>query len=249
MINIWLISIDKVGDYLKIEQPKYLMLNGKNAFPNVTYENFLIDILNSSQFFRSKCSFMERYILVDEQSNGENDAYTSDYQVDFKLLIGDNIMRARYKNAPDVDYSQTSKGFIFTKTREVQEEVPDETILLDISKCKIEDLCKGQYANNTIKSVVKNIKKPKNLFMYYPYEFIDVNEVEYKIFITEVLKTFDNLLQFRDELDLGKDTFLCLKINKDFVIYEWYERKLLLRDTVNELLIANYRGLKTYSVY
>lgn len=63
---------------MKIEQPKYLMLNGKNAFPNVTYENFLIDILNSSQFFRSKCSFMEHYILVDEQSNGENDAYTSD---------------------------------------------------------------------------------------------------------------------------------------------------------------------------
>ena len=30
---------------------------------------------------------------------------------------------------------------------------------------------------------------------------------------------------------------------------EWYERKLLLRDTVNELLIANYRDLKTYSVY
>ena len=35
---------------------------------------------------------------------------------------------------------------------------------------KIEDLKNEVYENVTIKSVVKNIKKPKNLFMYYPYE-------------------------------------------------------------------------------
>ena len=31
---------------MNIIQPKYLMLNGKNAFPKVKYENFLIDIIN-----------------------------------------------------------------------------------------------------------------------------------------------------------------------------------------------------------
>ena len=36
---------------MKIVKPKYLMLNGKNAFPNVTYENFLIDIINWSKLF------------------------------------------------------------------------------------------------------------------------------------------------------------------------------------------------------
>ena len=43
---------------MKIVKPKYLMLNGKNAFPNVTYENFLIDIINCSNFFSHKHSYM-----------------------------------------------------------------------------------------------------------------------------------------------------------------------------------------------
>lgn len=60
----------------------------------------------------------------------------------------------------------------------LEEEIADETILLDIAKVKIEDLRNEIYANDTIKSVVKNIKKPKNLFMYYPYEYVLENNAE-----------------------------------------------------------------------
>ena len=68
-------------------------------------------------------------------------------------------MRVKNRNMPEVDYSHMSQGFIFSKTQEVEEEIPDENILLDIAKVKIEDLKKEVYANSTIKSVVKNIKK------------------------------------------------------------------------------------------
>lgn len=199
--------------------PKYLMLNGKNAFPNVTYEDFLIEVINGSKFFRSKCSFMEHYVLTTEQSNGE------------------------------VDYSQTSKGFVFTKTKEQVESIPDETILSDLEKCSVEDLRNAQYANNTIKSVVKNIEKPKNLFMYYPYEFLNVSILEYNLCIPKVLNAFNNLLTYRDELNLGKDTFVCIKVNSEFEIYEWENGKLEHRDRVSEYLSSNYLGLKAYSVY
>ena len=229
--------------------PKYLMLNGKNAFPNVTYEDFLIEVINGSQFFRSKCSFMEHYVLTTEQSNGEDDAYTTDYQLDFKLLVGENVMRVRSRNMPEVDYSQTSKGFVFTKTKEQLESIPDETILSDLKKCSVEDIRNAQYANNTIKSVVKNIEKPKNLFMYYPYEFLKVSVFEYKLYIPEVLNAFKNILTYRDELNLGKDTFVCIKVNSEFEIFEWKNGKLEYRDRVSEYLSSNYLGLKAYSVY
>ena len=37
---------------MRVEIPKYLMLVGKNAFPGVTYEDFLNDIINVSHFFQ-----------------------------------------------------------------------------------------------------------------------------------------------------------------------------------------------------
>ena len=49
---------------MKVIRPKYLMLNGKNAFPNVTYEDFLIDVINFSQYFSTKHSFMEHFIVA-----------------------------------------------------------------------------------------------------------------------------------------------------------------------------------------
>ena len=103
---------------MKKIMPKFLLLNGKNAFPNVTYENFLIDIINGSSFFKSKCSIMEHYVLNAEQSHGEDDAYTSDYQLDFKLLVSDDVMRVRNHNMPEIDYSMMDEGFVFTKTKE-----------------------------------------------------------------------------------------------------------------------------------
>lgn len=201
----------KKETYMNIIPPKYLMLNGKNAFPKVTYENFLIDIINFSQYFSAKHSFMEYFILTTEQAHGEDDAYTSDYQLDFKLLVGSNVMRMKNRNMPEIDYSHMSQGFIFSKIREVEEEIPDETILLDIAKVKIEDLKKEVYANSTIKSVVKNIKKPKNLFMYYPYEYVLKNNAEYVLVVPGILNAFKNLLIYRDELKLDKDTFFLKK--------------------------------------
>ena len=177
---------------MNIIPPKYLMLNGKNAFPQITYENFLIDIINFSQYFSTKHSFMEHFILTTEQAHGEDDAYTSTYQLDFKLLVGTNVMRMKNRNMPEVDYSHMSQGFIFSKTQELEEEIPDETILQDIAKVKIEDLRNEVYAN---------------------------------------------------------DTILCLKINDYFEIYEWRKQEFVRVDKVSEYSSANYRDLKTYSVY
>ena len=85
--------------------------------------------------------------------------------------------------------------------------------------------------------------------MYYPYEFIFGNRFEYATIISEVLKAFKTLLTYRDELELGKDTFLCIKVNDYFEIYEWVDKKLVYRDKVSEYISANYLDLKRYSVY
>lgn len=237
--------------YLLFEviEPKYFMLNGKNAFPGVTYENFLIDVINCSHFFSEKRPIMEYYKLVEEQSNGEDDVYSSTYQLDFKLLVDTDVMRERNKNMPEVDYSQMSKGFIFTKTREKVSDIPPNNILNDIEECKMDDLRKEFYKNNTIASIVKNLKKPKNIFMYYPYEYVGVTKAMMGNFEERVTHIFENILTYRDGLCLQKDTFVCFKINQFFVILEWKNKHFVLKDSVDELLCANYRDVKQYSVY
>lgn len=150
--------------FFGVENPKFLMLNGKNAFPGITYEHFLIDVLNGSLYFAQKRSFTEHYKLVEEQSNGEDDVFSSTYQLDFKLLISEDVMRELNKNMPEVDYSKMSQGFIFTKTKEKISDIPPDYILRDIKDSKIEDLRNENYKNNRITCELKvcTTKKPEN---------------------------------------------------------------------------------------
>lgn len=234
---------------LGVDKPKFLMLNGKNAFPGITYEHFLIDVINGSLYFAQKRSFTEYYRLVDKQSNGEDDVFSSTYQLDFKLLISEEVMRELNKNMPEIDYSKISQGFIFTKTKERVSDIPQDYILRDIEDSKIEDLRKDKYKNNTIKSLVKNLNKPKNLFMYYPYEYRGVSELMMRGLESQTTDIFKNVLNYRDELDLNKDTFVCFKINDFFAILEWVDKHFILKERVSEFLCVNYRDAKTYSVY
>lgn len=233
----------------RVIEPKFLMLNGKNAFPNVNYEHFLIDVINGSTYFSSKRSFMEHYRLVEKQSHGENDVYSSLYQLDFKLLVDSDVMRERYKNMPKVDYSRMAEGFIFSWTKEKVSDIPPDTILTDIEECKLEDLRDERYKNSTIQNLIKNLKKSKNLFMYYPYEYDGVTRGMMQNFEEAVTRIFKHVLTYRDELNLDKDTFVCFKINTEFVILEWVDKHFVFRDSVHELLCANYRDAKLYSVY
>lgn len=238
----------KGNQIMKMVTPKYLMLIGKNAFPGVTYESFLIDIINASEYFFRKHSITERYILVEKQSKGEDDAYTSSYQIDFKLLVNEEVMKARYINMPEIDYSKASQGFVFVKTKEKVCDIPDDNILEEIRNINIDKIKRDDYINNTQKSLVKNIKKNKNLFIYYPYEFYDYpyTSIGFAKILTDI---FYKLLKYRDELVLEKDTFVCIKVNEKFLIYEWKDKKMILCDEVHQCLCTNYIGLKEYSVY
>lgn len=232
-----------------IIEPKYFMLNCKYIVPKLTYESYLIEVINGSTFFRSKCSFMEHYQLAEEQSNGEDDAYTSSYQLDFKLIVDEDIMRERNKNKPEVDYSHMSKGFIFTNTKEKVSEIPKNNILIDIMNCRYEEIEYGNFQNNTIKSLVKNLGKKKNIFMYYPYEFTCNSMLIVESFENMLTAIFKVLLDYRDINCTEKDTFVCIKANNLFLVFEWVNKKFLFRDKIDELLCANYRDAKIYSVY
>lgn len=233
----------------KIIEPNYFMLKCNYIVPNFTNESWLVEILNGSGFFRRKCSFMERYTVPEKQDNGEPDAVTSTYSVDFKLLVDQSVMRAMNKNKPDIDYSHMKQGYITVKTRNPIEQKPTVNLLADISQVTEKDIEQQSFQNDTIKNLLRNLEKKKNLFLYYPYEFQDMPENLEQTFGNALTKVFSVLLSHRSKVCPNYDTFVCIKINTDFLIYEWNRYALIYRDKVSEYLCANYMDAKKYSLY
>ena len=226
---------------------KYGLVNPKYMFPEVTYETYLVDILNVSHYFYSKRRLGERFKLIKEQAHSECDASSSLYQLDFKILVSEDVMNALSKNKPQVDCSYRKQGFIFSKSPEKEVPVPADNILNDIIECTNDDIEKETYKNRTIKNLIKNLKKEKNLFLYYPYEF--PCNPGCLFLASELTAVFKTVLLYRKKICPSYDTFICIKVERSFLIYEWIKEKFIHCDTVDEVLCTNYKEFKKYLIY
>lgn len=233
---------------IKILTPKYFSLNCKFIVPGMTYEDYLIEVLNSSQYFKNKIPFFEQYKLSKEESNGENDVISSQYCIDFKLLVDEETMNIMNKNKPEVDYSKMNQGFVFVKTKENPTPLPSSNILLDLADVKTENIQSGM-VSSTIKNLLKNLKKDKNLFFYYPYEFSSKVDISPNLFESILNISLSTLMNYRENEQPNRDTYVCIKANKFFLIYEWVESCFVFRDEVHEMLCSNYMDANLYSVY
>ena len=233
---------------MEILTPKFFVLNCKYIVPSMTYERYLIEVVNGSlDFFAHKRRITEQFRLHESQSKGEDDAFSSLYSMDFKLLVNQEFMNSMAKNKPEVDYSHMKDGFVFVSKKN-RTPIIDNNIIFDLMTLKKEDIDKNQL-DDTVSNVLKNLRKSKNLFLYYPYEFQSSSDYSYtcfESFLNDALKT---IMEYRTEKQPSKDTFICIKNNKWFLIYEWTSNGFVFRDNVHEILCANYRDVKLYSVH
>ncbi|MGB4465095.1 MAG: hypothetical protein WBI55_03100 [Eubacteriales bacterium] len=233
---------------ISILNPRYFSLNCKFITPNMTYEHYLVEVINGSMFLRNKCHHLEQYNLSNGQSHGENDVVSSQYCMDFKLLVDQEAMNAMSKNKPEVNYSKMSQGFIFVKTKQSPIQIPSNNILLDLMAVKSKDIRLGK-VSDTVKSLLKNLKKDKNLFFYYPYEFSSKSDLPPTLFERILNASLSTLMQYRASEQPERDSYVCIKANSWFLIYEWVKNSFMYRDKVHEILCGNYIDAKLYSVY
>lgn len=230
--------------------PKFFTLNCKFIAPSLTYEHYLLDVVNGSVFFFSqKKTFMEQFHLVEKQSNGEDDVASSLYSMDFKLLVDQDVMNAMAKNKPEVDYSQQKEGYIFVREKRDKIPVPNNNILLEIMRLSDSDVESGQGLSKSVSCIRDFLRKDKNLFIYYPYEFSSETDLPYNAYERILNETLAVIMRYRDQEHLGKDTFLCIKANQWFLIFEWTPDGFVIRDRVHEVQCGNYRDIRLYSLY
>lgn len=110
------------------------MLNCKYIGRGLSYEDYLLDILNWSGYFRRKSKDRSEYVAPKSQDNGEADAYSSDYQIDFKLLIDEEMMRGMSKNKPTVDKKYINQGIIVVNDNPSPTPIPRKNVMIDIMR-------------------------------------------------------------------------------------------------------------------
>ena len=234
---------------MQIIEPKYFMLNCKYIGRGLSYEDYLLDILNWSGYFRRKSKDRSEYVAPKSQDNGEADAYSSDYQIDFKLLIDEEMMRGMSKNKPTVDKKYINQGIIVVNDNPSPTPIPRKNVLIDIMRISTGEIAADSFASNTAKHFMRNLEKDKNMFLYYPYEYVGDKTYPIKAFAYLFTQIFRIPLCHRAQKYPDKDTFLCFKVNENFLILKWSDQGFVFVDSVNELLCPSYRDYKLFSFF
>lgn len=234
---------------MQVIEPKYFMLNCKFIATGLSYEDYLLEILNWSWFFRNKSQDRSEYKAPQSQDNGESDAYSSEYQIDFKMLVDEEVMCALSKNRPTVNKKHINEGIIIVNDNLNQSPVPSKNILADLMSITLDEIKGNTFSSKTAEHFIKNIGKAKNLFLYYPYEYVGDTGCFVNAFANMLTKIFSIPLSYRKQQYPDKDTFVCIKVNKYFLIFEWGDNGFVYRDRVNELLCSAYMDYKLYSFF
>ena len=234
---------------MEVQEPALFLLKCNYIKQGLSYEDYLIDVLNCSMFFGRKKPFTEQYRKPESEAHGECDAVSSTYTIDFKLLADEEVMRVRTKNRPSVDYSRLAKGMVFVKTSTANAEIPRDTLIRDIYRLKMDDITNEDFQNPSLKGLIKNLKKPKNLLLYLPYEYTENRLDVAKLFAGMLTLAFSELMKYRQQEQPEYETYLCVHVNACFMIFQWVQDSFVFVDRIPEICSSSYMEYKQFALY
>lgn len=217
------------------------------------YENSLLEIINFSSYFK-KLTHHSKFYLIDNQSNGECDAKAewetedeekkAEYQIDFKLLISESIMRERIKIAPRADYKFLEQNIILVDKKNDKEQQYDDELLAALFNISDSDLAfigrKEKSKNNLINDFLKNIGKDKNLLYFFPYEVTNENPLAFLICLDKCLS---KCIEYRNKI-IQKDFFIVYYQNRKLHLCKYIDGHIKLIESIDEIWLESFRRLK-----
>ncbi|WP_270331605.1 hypothetical protein [Lactococcus lactis] len=76
----------------KLLPPSTIIKNFVKGEPDCNYEKYLLELLNASKYFRKMS--ISKFCAPVTESNGECDAISENYEIDFKLLASTTRLQA-----------------------------------------------------------------------------------------------------------------------------------------------------------
>lgn len=224
--------------------PIMLISKKKVANVKVDYENYLVELLNNAFSFKKSLNLYEPFEKINEQSHGECDARSGDYEIDFKLLVPTEFMKIKNSTLPDVNYNHLKDGFIFVNDNEkslnktLQEKAQNTFInyISNIALSNKDDLLKIKDDDTILSRSIKNMQVNKNILCFIPCKIdksIDSVSLVKKIFLP--------LLSIRDNIE--KDTYITYLQNDYFYVLQYKNNNLICIDKVHLMLVNTFYDL------
>ena len=230
--------IDRHLKSLLIEAP--LIIKGfVKDDPACNYEIYLTEMLNASEW--AKQHYRAPFVRPTSESNGECDAYSGAYGVDFKLIASKTALQARsihWMQIWNCDDGSTVFGgskvdSSMTVTR-LPQALRGKSVeeLLSIQK----HAGKQQGVENDIKEYMQTISTPKNLLLFLPYRYsfdtIEDVDNDCREIAAAVSNDFAPSLRYRKLLYPEHDTFFVFMYDYVFAFCQWCNDRLVFIETV-----------------
>ena len=222
--------------------------NGVRGDERSDYEYYLLELVNESIFFQEK-SIGQEYHSPESEENGQCDAISANYELDFKTLISSSL--ANGKSNTEWQKEQIAEvGYFTVQPKNTTDEYKCSDLLRALRPYTSESILNGDYKNEKaflvkdIQYMLKWLDKKKNLLMFLPIQFSVKDQIPQKekqnvlkdAMQSDAYKLFELRKQMRPEFE----TFLCTIMESDFVIF---------RDTGEQLEIADFVNVNRCPTY
>lgn len=180
------------------------------------YEEFLLDVVNSSNYFLSK-SGCEKYRFPGSESNRECDCNSFGYKLDFKLIISNSYMEG-ISNA-SLSHTCLQDGVYLTHPG--NKGLKREKLGKIYNQLSPSYKCEYKFDKDDIKHVENCLKICKHLLLFFPYEVsaddgrLVADENEINIMLTKNFVT--TLIEFRKNYLDDYDTYFAY-MYKSYII-------------------------------
>lgn len=218
---------------------------------NCNYEKYLLELINTSTFFRSKspCGFNK----PKSESNGECDALGDNYYLDFKLIASKTALQGR--SILSYQISKVEEGVISCSGSKCPKgKVQATRIYAALRGCSLSNLIeirkeqtKHQGVENDICTFLKTLEYEKNLLIFFPYEFTFDTPLTFEEKIKSSLEglnnDFETSFEYRGQCSPQYETFFVYLCDDNFVICNLEKCKLHYIEYVNTRFIPTYKNI------
>lgn len=219
------------------------------------YEKYLMELINSSNlFFKKGPGGFHKPIA---ESNGECDAISDNYQLDFKLLASKTSLQSRsILSHQMVKISETSTAMGSSKCPRGR--MQSTRIYAALRRCSLSDLIeikkrrpKKQGVENDICNILELLEVEKNLLLFFPYKFtFDTPHTfheEIKSSVEALNNDFKASFVYRKSCVPNLDTFFVYICNGLFIICQVDNHILYYVESIPEAKIPTY--IKILNLY
>ena len=210
-----------------------------NSPTEYSYEDYLRELINNSAWFMKKTNG-EKFTKPSKESNAENDAQTSSYCIDFKLILGQSIQNVKSKVSSRIDQNTTGSRVAYRVARAPGEyyafwlhRVLRQLTTDDLKRIWNDKPDKPE--EQDVLAFLKSIKKDKNLLLFYPVVFeCDAAECFDVSSINEAMQhDYGKALELRTVWYPWRETYTAFLYNKSLHIALYTEGKLCKVDSID----------------